>query len=301
MTVFKVKRRQMLAMLLSAAAFPLAAQDRPVVATDNYPLAYFAQRLGGGEVDVVFPVPDGIDPSFWRPGISDITAIQKADLIALNGAGFSTWPTKASLPRSRTVDTSAGFQDRLIKTETVTHSHGEGGQHSHTATANYTWLDFSLAMEQAKVLADAMIRQMPERASQIETQREALLADLTGLDTRAADLGAEAADLSMIASHPRYQYFASAYGLTISSVEWDAQEEPTKAQWTAFEKLQAETGARLFIWEAEPSVSSRERMSTLGLVNVVFPPLATTPTEGDFLDLMIATLERLKEAIGQAS
>ncbi|MDF1727819.1 MAG: zinc ABC transporter substrate-binding protein, partial [Sulfitobacter sp.] len=148
MTSLAITRRGALAFLLSAAAFPLAAQDRPVVATDNYPLAYFADRLGGGEVEVLFPVPEGTDPSFWRPGIADITAIQKADLIALNGAGFSTWSTKASLPRSRTLDTSAGFQDRLIRTDTVTHSHGEGGEHSHTATANYTWLDFTLAMEQ---------------------------------------------------------------------------------------------------------------------------------------------------------
>lgn len=301
MTPFWVNRRGTLALMLSAAAFPLAAQDRPVVATDNYPLAYFAQRLGGGEIEVLFLVPEGTDPSFWRPGIADIAAIQKADLIALNGAGFSTWPTKASLPRSRTIDTSAGFEDRLIQTETVTHSHGEGGEHSHTATANYTWLDFSLAMEQAKVLADAMIRQMPDRAAQITAEREALLEDLSELNDMAADTADGASETTLIASHPRYQYFGAAYGLSISSLEWDSQESPTEAQWESLQALKAETGAKLFLWEAEPSAEARERMSAIGLIDVVLAPLAMPPAGRDFIDVMKESLERFNGAIKQAS
>ena len=83
-------RRTALILLSSTAALPLAAQDRPVVAADNYPLAYFAERLGSGNVEVLFLVPAKTDPSLWRPGISDIAAIQGADVIALNGADFST-------------------------------------------------------------------------------------------------------------------------------------------------------------------------------------------------------------------
>ena len=48
---------------------PGAAQERPTVVTVNYALSYFAERLGGGDIDVVFPVPDGVDPSFWRPAL----------------------------------------------------------------------------------------------------------------------------------------------------------------------------------------------------------------------------------------
>lgn len=293
-------RRTALILLSSTAALPLAAQDRPVVAADNYPLAYFAERLGSGNVEVLFLVPAKTDPSLWRPGISDIAAIQGADVIALNGADFSTWPTKASLPRSRTVDTSAGFADRLITTETLTHSHGESGEHSHLATASYTWLDFSLAMEQAKVLATAMARQIPEQASAIAARRDDLLSDLATLDARAATLAGNADIGPIIASHPRYQYFGAAYDLAISAVEWDAREAPSEAQWAALERLIAETGADLFIWEAEPSPAARERMSALGVIDVVFPPLANAPADGTFVELMGASLDRLEEAFRQA-
>ena len=141
----RLTRRSLMGLLASTVALPAFAQNRATVAAVNYPLTYFAERLAGDRADVLFPVPDGSDPSFWRPGIADISAMQGADVIALNGAGFANWTTKVSLPRSRIVDTSKGFSDQYIKTETITHSHGENGQHSHTGTANYTWLDFGLA------------------------------------------------------------------------------------------------------------------------------------------------------------
>ncbi len=290
-------RRATLGLMLSTVAMPVLAQERPVVAAANYPLAYFAERLGGGAADVLFPVPADADPSFWRPGIADIAAIQSADVIALNGAGFATWPTKASLPRSRTVNTSAGFSERLIKTDTVTHSHGDGGQHSHTDTASYTWLDFTLASEQAGTLADAMMRQMPDQADAIAANRDALLGDLAGLNTHAATVGATAGSTAIITSHPRYQYFGAAYGLDISAVDWDANEDPSAAQWAALEDTIAATGAAVFIWEAEPATASRERMATLGLTDVVFPPLANRPAEGDFLTLMETSLQQLEAVL----
>lgn len=294
MTDATFPRRVFLGLLLGMAALPAAAQDGPVVATVNYPLAYFAERLGGGDIDVLFPVPENTDPSFWRPGISDITAIQGANVIALNGAGFATWPTKASLPRSRTIDTSAGFADRPFTTETVTHSHGDAGEHSHAATASYTWLDYSLAATQAQALADAMTRQMPEQAPEIATRAEALMADLAALGARASLIGNRAAGTAMITSHPRYQYFGAAYDLAVSAVDWDAAQEPSEAQWQTLEAMITQTGAGVFIWEAAPSAQSRERITALGVTDVVFPPLANSPDDGGFVDQMKASLESLE-------
>ena len=46
---------------------------------------------------------------------------------------------------------SAGFADRYIEGETYTHSHGPGGDHEHGELAFTTWLDPTLAVEQARV------------------------------------------------------------------------------------------------------------------------------------------------------
>ena len=112
----------------------------------NYPLQYFAERIGGPHVKVTLPVPADADPAYWVPSIADIGAYQQADIILLNGAGYAKWISKVSLSRAKTIDTSKGFKDRFITVkEIVTHSHGPGGEHAHEALAFTTWLDPMLA------------------------------------------------------------------------------------------------------------------------------------------------------------
>ncbi len=284
-----------LVLLAIVAASSAVAQDRPVVATVNYPLAWMAERLGGGNVDVLFQVPADRDPSFWRPGLSDIAAIQQADVIALNGAGFASWTARTSLPRSRIVDTSAAFEDRLIRTESVTHSHGADGEHSHTGTASYTWLDFGQAAQQAAALAAAMERRIPDLRETIGASLLQLVSDLDALDTEARTTLAALQGTTILATHPRYQYFARAYGLDISSLEWEAGAVPTPDQWQSLQARMTETGGRVLIWEARPPEEAITKADQMGLRSVVFSPLAGLPASGDFLEIMRDQISALAE------
>ncbi len=280
--------------LLTAA--PLAAQDRTRIVAVNHPLAYFAKRLAGDAAEVVYPVPEGRDPSFWRPGIADIAAIQQADLIVLNGAGFADWVKKASLPRSRIVDTSRGFAGEFIATDTVTHSHGADGAHSHTGTASYTWMDFSLAERQAEALSISLKRMLPE--ADVDPVLDALRNDLQALHDRATEIAARLEGQTLIASHPRYQYFARAYGLDIRSVSWDAGAAPDPAQIDELTGLVQDTGATIFLWEAAPPEDARTAVTETGLRDVIFPPLAVPGPSGDFVADMNAALDRLAALSG---
>ncbi|TNF96127.1 MAG: zinc ABC transporter substrate-binding protein, partial [Gammaproteobacteria bacterium] len=148
----------LLTVLLLVAA-PTTAAEKMVIYTVNYPLQYFAERIGGQHVDVHFPAPKGVDPAFWKPDVKTIGQYQQADLILLNGANYAKWINQVSLPRLRTVDTSRGFGDQLIKVSAgATHSHGPSGDHSHSGTAFTTWLDPQLASLQAKAIRDALIK-----------------------------------------------------------------------------------------------------------------------------------------------
>jgi ABC-type Zn uptake system ZnuABC Zn-binding protein ZnuA len=75
-----------------------------MVYTVNYPLQYFAERIGGDRVDVRLPAPADVDPAYWSPGAETVAAYQGADLILLNGAGYAQWVQRASLPRAQRVD-----------------------------------------------------------------------------------------------------------------------------------------------------------------------------------------------------
>ncbi len=289
-----------LALLLAALALPARAEPLAVHAV-TAPLAHFAERLAGEAAAVVFPVPADRDPAFWRPAIADIAAVQAADLILLNGAGYAAWTARTSLPRARLVDTSAGFAERYIATETVTHSHGPDGAHSHTGTASHTWLDFSLAARQARAVAEALSARLPGEAAAIAERLAALEAELAALDARARAAGARLAGVAMIASHPRYQYLARAYELEIASLEWEAGAVPSAEDWAALDALAAETGARALLWEAPPAPEAEAGAAARGLLSLTVETAAggdpaTVPAR---LEAGVAALEAAAEALGE--
>ena len=108
------------------------ADQRLSIYTVNYPLQYFAQRIGGELVDVSFPAPQGIDPADFMPDIDTVAEYQQADIIFLNGAGYAGWIRRMSLPASTQLDTSTAFVGQLLEVEeSVVHTHGPTGEHVH--------------------------------------------------------------------------------------------------------------------------------------------------------------------------
>ncbi|MCY4180155.1 MAG: metal ABC transporter substrate-binding protein [Litoreibacter sp.] len=272
------------------ATWPTWAQDRPRVVAVNYALQYFAERLLGDAADVVFPVPDGVDPSFWRPTIADISMIQSADLILLNGAGFATWVDRVSLPRSKVVNTSASIEDKYIVTESITHSHGDGGEHSHDGLASYLWLDPLLAIAQAEAISSSIKRRGLAPAVEIDERFQALKADLEALDNRARESLSDK-PVSVIVTHPRYQYFARRYGITVKSLEWEAGTAPTPEEGKELVALSEASGAKILVWEAAPPQAALDLAESFRLKSAVFPPLARRPESGDFLESYNAFLD----------
>jgi zinc transport system substrate-binding protein len=272
--------------------------DAPlVVFTVNHPLAAMAGRIGGRDVEVTFPAPQGEDPNHWMPSAETIVAYQGADLILLNGAGYAKWVAQASLPASRLVDTGAAFADRLIPLEeTVRHTHGPEGEHEHGGMAFTTWLDPSLALEQARAIAAAFSRARPDRATAFRERLELLEAELAGLDHNLEGLARAREGRPLLFSHPVYQYLERRYGLNGRSVHWEPDAEPIGREWRKLERLLAEHPAQLMIWEAEPLPSTRERLEEMGLRVEVFDPCASAPESGDYFSVMRENAERLRRA-----
>ncbi len=275
------------------------AQDRPRVVAVNQALHDFAERLLGDAAEVVFPVPEGVDPSFWRPSIADISMIQSADLILLNGAGFATWIDRVSLPRSRVVNTSAAIEDRFIVTESITHSHGDGGEHSHEGIASYTWLDPMLAIAQAEAIAAAVIVRDLAIEGIVEARLAELRSDLTALDAMAQDALSGMDGVAMIATHPRYQYFARRYSLSIASLEWDAGAMPGEDDLADLERLSTELDAGILIWEAQPPREAIELADALGLKSIVFETWAGQGTPDSLFTAYRQAVSDLADAASQ--
>ncbi len=278
-----------------ASAAPVLAQEKLTVYAVNYPLAYFAERIGGDYANIVFPAPPDIDPAFWVPDSKTISEYQKADLILLNGAGYAKWTAKVSLPLLRTVDTSKSFKDALIAmTDEVTHSHGPGGDHSHSGTAFTTWLDFSQAARQAEAIYQALLKKLPDNQKELESNFQKLEQDLLDLDRQLLELAALKPGIPLFGSHPIYQYFARRYGLNMIMVMWEPNEDPGEQNWRDLKSRQTEHPAAWMIWEDAPLQTSIDRLAEMGVGSVVFSPCFNRPVNEDFLAVMKKNIENLR-------
>jgi len=276
------------------------ASDRLSVFTVNYPLQYFAERIGGDLVEVSFPAPADEDPAYWAPGPEIVADYQQADLILLNGVSYAKWLERATLPTGKLVNTSAGFKDRWIPLEEGgVHSHGPEGEHSHKGYAFTTWLDPQLALEQARAVGDAFVQALPEHEARIQASLEALVADLQELDRQLEFEAQRIGDQPLMFSHPVYQYLAARFGLNAVAVHWEPGESPSAEQWQELQSVIANHPAQWMIWEDAPSAAAVERLEELGIESVVYAPCANRPSGGDLLSVMQGNRTALQSVGGQ--
>ena len=283
-----------LALILFATALPAFGQKKTVVQSTNYPLHYFAERLATEAFELNYLVDPEVDPAFWKPAKSDISAFQKANLILKNGADYEKWIKRVSLKTSPQVDTSKAFAGKFLKAPGKEHRHGDGSVHSHAGTAFTTWIDLSQAAMQAEAIAARFKQAQPDAAAKIDENLAALLADFSGLDARLKAFGKAWGDKPLVASHPIYQYFARAYGLKIEGIEWEPGMEIKDSDLADLKKILEKHPATWMIWEDAPSEANIAAVAKLGLKSVVFAPCANRPAEGDWLAVMKANVERME-------
>jgi len=277
----------------------LGVFSKPVIAPTNYPLAYFAERLAGDFAEILYEIPADVDPAFWKPTDAQISAIQKADLIIMNGATYEKWVVTTSLPDDKIVDTSLAFTDSFIESKnTVTHSHGNEGEHSHGGTAFTTWLDLNQAQQQTTAIKDALVATFPDHTDSINQAYSKLSKDLIALHEEMKTAAGSLSNETFLASHPIYQYFSRAYGLKIHTLVWEPEMELTEESLADLETLQKKyPEAKTFIWEGDPKPSHIPTLEKLGLKSIIVTPAFSKPgTDTDFLQAMGNNLEALKTA-----
>ena len=271
------------------------APAKPTVFVVNYPLQYFAERVAGDAAEIIFPAPPDEDPAYWKPDADTIAAYQKADLILHNGATYAKWVRRITLPRSRMVDTSAGFVDQYIAIEeAVKHAHGPEGEHAHSEVAFTTWLDPTLAQRQVEAIRSALAKLLPDHAPELAKNCEALTNELEVLDTTFREMTKDSSQPALLASHPVYQYFARRYGLDIKSLHWEPDEVPDAKQWAQFDTLVEGHKLQWMLWEAPPNAETVEQLRARGVNCLVFKPCGNVPEDGNYLEIMRENAEELK-------
>lgn len=270
-------------------------QEKLSVITVNYPLYYFANRIAGDLVNLKYIIPKNVDPAYWVPNENELVEYQSADIIIINGANYAKWMEDVSLPSSRIINTSLGYEEKLIYLKNLsTHSHGPEGEHEHAGYAFTTWLDFKLAIQQAEAIKNILVNKLPSEKENLEVNFESLKKDLTGLDSEMTTVATSLNDHNLMGSHPVYHYLAKGYNFEIHSLHLDSNELLSKKQLHDLKHLLHKSKTNLMLWENSPLQEIESKLSEFKVNIAVFSPCSNAPENGDYLSVMNSNLKNLK-------
>jgi len=186
--------------------------DKLKVVASFYPLAFFAQEIGGEEVTVKQLIPDNTEVHTWQPSFADILAVDEADVIIYNGASLDHWFEEEILSNIDSsnkiiVETTEGIELLETKQENDEHEHIHEGLYD-----PHTWISPYIAKQQAQNIYEALIQKDPdnmdyytERWQNLRTRFEELDNNyLTGLSTKNKE--------EIFVAHSAFGYLADRYG-----------------------------------------------------------------------------------------
>ncbi len=260
----------------------------------NYPLYYFADRIGGDLISLQYIIPADVDPAYWNPNEEELSLYQSADIILANGADYAKWMENVSLPSSRIVNTSASCKDEFLPLKNVaSHSHGPEGEHQHKGFAFTTWLDFELAIKQAEEIKSILIKKLPKEKLVLEENYNKLRKDLETMNKRMLEVASQLKGVNVFGSHPVYQYLSRAYNLNIESVHFEPDVYPSDEQWKELETIVDRSRENLMLWEGYPNKKTENKFLELKIDIMVFDPCGNISAKGDFLSTMQDNIDRI--------
>jgi zinc/manganese transport system substrate-binding protein len=214
-----------------------------VIATTSV-FADLAQLALGDNVTIETIIPAGVDVHTFEPSPADAQKLAGADLIVMNGLGLDEWALSlleaAGKSEEDVLELAEGIDESNAwvylegeehdEEEGEEHSEEEGEEHGHGGTDPHIWLDPKGAAIYVDRIAARVAAELPERAAEIESARDAGLAEIAALDEelRVGFAAIDASTRKIVTFHDAFGYFARAYEIEIVGVAVEAPgQEPS--------------------------------------------------------------------------
>ena len=190
------------------------ASDTVNVVASFYPMADFAQKIGGDHVKVTNLVPAGTEPHEWEPSPSDVKKIQASNVFICNGADMEGWvdDTLESIDTSKTTvcKASDGIELRTAAEEDESaDEHGHAGEHD-----PHVWLSPKNAKAELKNIEQALIKADPDNKADYQANYKKYAEKFDELDEQYKNELSKVKGRSIVVSHEAYGYLCDEFGLT---------------------------------------------------------------------------------------
>jgi len=210
--------------------------DKVQVTASFFPMAEFAQQIGGDKVTVTNLTPAGVEPHDFEPTPQDIVTIQNSKLFIYNGAGFEAWVERVlpDLENSQTVTVDSSKNINLLTGSEEEHAHAKKNHeedHAHGLYDPHIWLNPLLAQKQVDNILAGLIKADPKNKSYYESRATEYKQKLAELDQEFKTDLASCQNHTIITSHNAFGYLAKEYKLSvlpISGLSPDEEPSPKK-------------------------------------------------------------------------
>ena len=198
--------------------------DRTTMVSDNtnvtvaatfYPLAYFAEQVGGKQVSVINVTPSGAEPHDYEPSPRDLIKVGQAKVVLINGAGLDPWAEKASAEWKQKGQQVVIMSEAVELMAAPAEGEEEGEEHNHGAYDPHFWLDPVRARQIIGIIRDQLILVDPVNADLYRQNAVTAIERLIALDADYKIGLAQCAQHEVVAAHDAYGYLAARYNLTM--------------------------------------------------------------------------------------
>lgn len=200
---------------------PTAGPNKLSVAASFYPLAYFAEQIGGTHVSVTTITPAGTEPHDYDPSAQDIATIEQSRLLILNGGGFEPWAEKVSAGLTPNVSVLT------VGNELINRQIQEGAR---TRQDPHIWLDPVLAKTIAKKISAVLAQLDPANQPYYQARETELATSLDRLNLHYRQGLANCQKRAFVTSHVAFGYLAERYQLTQVALSGISPDEEPSAQ-----------------------------------------------------------------------
>ncbi|KMM35936.1 adhesin [Alkalihalobacillus macyae] len=279
--------------------------------TTLYPLEYFAERIGGNDVNAESIIPPGSDAHSFEPTTKTMTKLAESDIFIYNGAGMEGFAeaVKETLQKEdvTVLETAEGIHFDETEEEHEVHADEESHDgHEHGDINPHLWIDPILSIQLAENIKNTLVDTAPEKKETFEENFTALKDDLLALDESFKDMASNAPKKEFLISHDAYSYWESRYGLNQLSVSGlSPSQEPTQKQLEdIIEKAESyNISYMLFEQNATPkpakAVQQELGLETLSIHNLSVLSEKDIENNETYLTLMEKNIETMKKALAE--
>lgn len=250
----------------AGAASGTVADDRLEIVATTTQLADITREVVGDAATVTSLLEPGSSAHAFDPGPSALSALARADLLLISGAGLETWlddTVEAAGFAGTVVDTSAGIE--LIATEDdphAGHDHGDEAEdghegetaeehaehadedahegHDHGAFDPHVWTDPANAIVQAEAVRDAVLAADPDAG--IDASADAYLSQLRELETWMRDSIEQVPveERLVVTTHDTFGYMERAFDVQVVGTVLPSIDDSADASAAHIDELVAE-------------------------------------------------------------